>query len=505
MTFSYRLLIPALLAALIMSCNSRQQFPNLVYILADDMGYGDVSALNPEAAFLTPNIDRLAESGMAFTDAHSPSSLCTPTRYGILTGRYAWRSPLKSGVLWSWDPPLIELSRPTVATMLREKGYKTACIGKWHLGLGWVTDSAGKADYSAPLTAGPADHGFDYSFIITASLDIPPYVYIENHRVTAMPDRVTSDTSDFGWWREGDTGADFRHENVLPELTGRAVEWISGRASENNTPFFLYLPLTAPHTPILPAEKYLNSSGTNPYGDFVVMVDDMVGRVVEAIEKAGLSKNTIIIFTSDNGCSPEANFSQLAEFGHFPSYIYRGYKADIFEGGHRIPFIVKWPEKIEGGLVNNSLVSLTDLFATMAAVTGYDVPQNAAEDSYTIPGLTGNIDEPVGRTSMIQHSGNGYFALRQGSKKLELCAGSGGWSYPDEKTAAELGLTPMQLYDLAVDPAEKENVIDDYPAIAEELYDILVKQVYSGRSTPGPDQENSKAEGWPGRFLTGFR
>jgi len=501
MTFFKWISLLVLSLVLLVSCNQKQQYPNLVYILADDMGYGDVSALNPGAAFSTPNIDRLAETGMSFTDAHSPASLCTPTRYGILTGRYSWRTTLKSGVLWSWDKPLIDQGRPTVASILKEKGYETACIGKWHLGLGWVTDNSGKADYSAPLTSGPANHGFGYSFIITASLDIPPYVYIEDHHVTALPDRITSDTSDFGWWREGDTGADFRHEDVLPEITRRAVKWIADRASDSKTPFFLYLPLTAPHTPILPSEEFVNSSGTNAYGDFVVMVDNMVGKMTDAIEKAGLSKNTIIIFTSDNGCSPEANFRQLAEFGHFPGYIYRGSKADIFEGGHRIPFIARWPGEIEGGTVNNSLVSLTDLFATMAEITAYNIPENAAEDSYSMLNLFRDNRAISGRTSMVQHSGNGYFAIRRGEYKLELCSGSGGWSYPDEIAAGKLGLPPMQLYNLDIDPAERDNIIESYPSIKEELYALLLDQVARGRSTPGPDQENSGAEGWPGKFF----
>ncbi|HCC69917.1 MAG TPA: arylsulfatase [Bacteroidales bacterium] len=471
--------------------------PNLVYILADDLGYGDISSCNPDSKIITPNIDMIASEGMMFTDAHSGSAVCTPTRYGILTGRYSWRTRLKQGVTWSWDRPLIDSSRLTIASMLKEKGYSTACIGKWHLGLGWLMDEEkGKADFSQALTAGPNDHGFDYSFIIPASLDIPPYVYIENHHITSQPDRITSDTSKFGWWREGDTGADFVHEKVLPYLTDKAVEWINSQAKKDK-PFFLYFPLPAPHTPILPTAEFKGVSRTNPYGDFVVMVDHMVGRVMEAVKLNQIEDNTIIIFTSDNGCSPEADFEQLLGFGHSPGFIYRGHKADIFEGGHRVPFIMKWAGHINAGETSNNIVSLNDIMATMADITDYKLTANTAEDSYSmLPVLTGQ-HEKYGRESVIHHSVNGYFAIRKGKWKLNVCAGSGGWSHPTESEAEKMGLPWFQLYDLDNDPGERNNIAADYPEIVNELKGLLKIHILEGRSTPGSVQEFTPAENWP--------
>lgn len=505
MTFLIRISFPLLIIVSISwSCSTEKQVtdnPNLIYILADDLGYGDISSFNPASKIITPNIDMIASEGIMFYDAHSGSAVCTPTRYGILTGRYSWRTGLKHGVLWSWDTPLIESNRLTLASMLREKGYSTACIGKWHLGLGWVMDKEkGVADFSMSLTAGPNDHGFEYSYIIPASLDIPPYVYIENHEITSQPDRLTSDTSKFGWWREGHTGADFVHEKVLPHFTDKAVEWINMQA-EKEKPFFLYFALPAPHTPILPTGDFIGISNTNPYGDFVVMVDYMVGRVMEAVELNNLEDNTIIIFTSDNGCSPEADFKQLNSLGHSPGYIYRGHKADIFDGGHHVPFAMKWPEIIDAGITSIRTVSLNDIMATMADITDYALPEGAAEDSYSmLPVLMGKQKE-YNRESVIHHSVDGYFAIRKGKWKLNVCAGSGGWSYPTESEAAEMGLPWFQLYDMDIDPGEQVNLADDHPDIVNELKELLFKYIAEGRSTPGPVSKNTPAENWPGNKL----
>jgi arylsulfatase A-like enzyme len=319
--------------------------PNIIYILADDLGYGDVSAMNPDAAWKTTHIDRIAEEGIRFTDAHTGSAVCTPTRYGVLTGRYSWRTSLKKGVLWSWDPPLIEQGETTVGSLLQEQGYTTACVGKWHLGLGWQyhAEDPDSVDFSKPVKGGPLTLGFDYFFGITASLDIPPYVYIENNLPTGVPVNYTLNTSEYGWWRKGLTGDDFEHEQVLPKLTDKAVAFIDGHMKTNpEEPFFLYFPLPAPHTPILPTNEFQGKSGTNPYGDFMLQVDHTVGQILASLENHQISENTLIIFTSDNGCSPEANYSELARYGHNPSYRFRGHKADIFEGGHRVPFLARW-------------------------------------------------------------------------------------------------------------------------------------------------------------------
>lgn len=482
---------------LLSSCGLEEKYPNIIYILADDMGYGDVSALNPDSKLITPAMDRIADEGMIFTDAHSGSAVCTPTRYGILTGRYSWRTRLKQGVLWSWDKALIDKDRLTVASILKEKDYSTACIGKWHLGLGWVMDTTGYADFSKPLTSSPNDNGFDYSYIIAASLDIPPYVYIENNNVTAMPDRMTEDTSKFGWWRNGHTGSDFKHEEVLPHFTDKAVEWINIEADNKDKPFFLYLPFAAPHTPILPTEEFIGISNTNPYGDFVLMLDHMIGKVLNALDNNDIADNTIIIIAADNGCSPEADFEHLAELGHRPGYIYRGHKADIFEGGHRIPLIIRWPERITAGSETGHITSLTDLMATVADITDYELPENAAVDSYSMLPLFNDEKSDELRESIIHHSVNGFFAIREGQWKLNVCAGSGGWSYPTEQEAKQMELPWFQLYDITKDAGEQNNLADKHPEKVADLKKLLFDQINNGRSTTGSKQENTKAEGWP--------
>ena len=475
--------------------------PNIVYILADDMGYGDVSAINENAAWKTPNIDRLADGGMVFTDAHSGSAVCTPTRYGVLTGRYSWRSRLKSGVLWSWDDELIEEGRMTIGSFLNDQGYETACIGKWHLGLGWQysEEFPDSIDFSKNILNGPVTRGFDYFYGITASLDIPPYVYIENDRVTALPNRFTADTSKFGWWRLGHTGSDFEHEQVLPHLTQKAVEFISRHKLEkSDQPFFLYFALPAPHTPILPTGEFEGRSGTNPYGDFVLQVDHTVGQVYNALKENGYSDKTLFIFTSDNGCSPQADYEELAGFGHDPSFVFRGHKADIFEGGHRVPFIARWPGKIKAGTSSDETICLTDLLATSADIIGVNLPDNAGEDSYSIlPALLGKTEITI-REATIHHSVNGSFAIRKGKWKLIMCPGSGGWSYPRPEVAKELNLLPVQLYDLKTDIGEENNVSKEYPEIVDELTNLLKSYILSGCSTQGENQEYATSVNWPG-------
>ncbi|SMO81311.1 Arylsulfatase A [Saccharicrinis carchari] len=464
--------------------------PNIVYILADDMGYGDVSCFNENSQIHTTHMDRLADQGMIFTDAHSNSAVCTPTRYGVLTGRYAWRTRLKDGVLWSYDEHLIAPERMTVASLLKKKRYRTACIGKWHLGLDWEKDEEGRTLLTRPIKNGPNANGFDYFYGITASLDIPPYLYIENDRVTTVNIDTVEATSGKGFWRKGPIGDDFKHIEVLPRLTDKAVGFINTQ-SKQAEPFFLYFPLPAPHTPILPTNEFRGKSGTNTYGDFVLMVDDVVGQVMAALDQNGIKDNTLIIVTSDNGCSPLADYNELAEFGHDPSYIFRGHKADIFEGGHRVPFIARWPAKITAGSETDEIICLTDLMATCAAIVGVDLPDNAGEDSYNmLPVLMGEkIAHPI-REATVHHSVNGSFSIRQGKWKLEFCPGSGGWSPPTPEVARQENLPPIQLYNLVEDIGETNNLTQQNQQIVENLTALMKKYISDGRSTPGSAQKN---------------
>lgn len=475
-----------------------QKKPNIVFIFADDMGYGDVSALNENSKIQTTNIDRIASEGVTFTDAHSSSSVSTPSRYSLLTGRYNWRSDLKSGVLMGYNKALISPDRRTIASVLRDQGYQTACIGKWHLGWDWNNIEAGKdsVDFSKPITNGPTTRGFDYFYGIIASLDMAPYVYVENDMPTALPDRETVNDG-MKYWRKGPTASDFDHEQTLPNFINRAVDYIHDKSKEDK-PFYLYLPLPAPHTPILPIKEYQGKSGLNPYGDFVLMVDDMVGKVMKALKEAGVEDNTIIVFSTDNGCSPQAKFDELQAKGHYPSYIYRGHKADLFDGGHRIPCVVRWPARVKPHVVGQT-VCLTDFFATFAAVADYQLRDSEGEDSYNIlPLLLNEKEGEVIREATVHHSINGDFTIRKDEWKLLLSPSSGGWSFPKPGTDDEVikTLPSVQLYNMQSDPAEKNNVYAEHPEVVKELKDLMIKYVKEGRSTPGTPQKNDGPEVW---------
>lgn len=479
--------------------------PNIIFILCDDLGYGDVKCLNPEGKIATPSFDRLAAEGMTFTDAHSGSSVCTPTRYGVLAGRYAWRSKLQSSVLGGLSPRLIEQGRMTVASMLKEQGYSTHCVGKWHLGMDWVRtgevtelgiESAAQVnnvDYTQPITNGPTSVGFDTYFGISASLDMVPYCFIENDRVAANPTEtmklvMNGPGEKMNFTREGPGSPGFRGEDVLPSLTQRALKII---AEKKDGPFFIYMPLNSPHTPILPSKEWIGKSGLGLYADFVMETDDAIGQVMRATEEAGIADNTLIIATSDNGCSPQANFPDLIAKGHNPSANLRGHKADIYDGGHRVPFIVRWPARVKGGQTTKQLTCLTDFMATAAEITGVKLPDNAAEDSFSfLPVLLGESGKPT-RQSVIHHSINGSFALREGDWKIELCAGSGGWSDPRPGSPGEQGLPDTQLYNLKADIAEKTNLQSSEPAMVARMTADLEKFVTDGRSTPGEPQQNA--------------
>lgn len=475
--------------------------PNLIYILADDMGYGDISALNENCGFQTPNLDEMAENGICFTDAHATAAVCTPSRYGILTGRYNWRSRLKSSVMGGYSEALIETGRKTLADMLKENGYRTAMIGKWHLGMhfakeqGFVEkpdfETCDHVDYAGKIERSPVSNGFDYFYGISASLDMPPYIYIENDHFTALPDHVTKGTGK-GFFREGPTAPGFVQERVLDELTDKVLEKIEEYQAE---PFFLYFPMPAPHTPILPAEQFRGKSGTNEYGDFVLHCDDVAGRINRKLKELGLYENTIVIYTSDNGCSPMADYPRLLEKGHNPSYVFRGTKADIYEGGHRIPLIVQWPGKVPKGKRCGAVVCLCDIMATMADYLQLSLDPGMGEDSVSNLSLWLNPDGGEVREDLIHQSIDGSLSIRKGRFKLEMCPGSGGWSdpRPGEEPA---GAPRFQLYDLSADIGERWNVIGDYPEVEKELRGLLKAHIFRGRSTPGPAQRNDGEPVW---------
>ena len=459
--------------------------PNIVYILTDDLGYGDVHALNPERGRIpTPELDRFCREGMAFTDCHASSSVCTPSRYSILTGRYHWRSRWQSGALSGDAKPLLPRERLTVAELLQQHGYATCLIGKWHLGMAFD-----KSDYSKPITDGPLQHGFDHFFGISASLDMQPYVYIENDRFTQLPSVIKNCAApDFD--RPGPAAPDFESVNVLPELTRRATDYIRA-ARDSEKPFFLYLALTSPHTPIVPTREWQGKSGLGNYGDFVMQTDWSVGQVMKAIDEAGMGEDTLLIFTSDNGAAPYGGVPELAKKGHFSSAQFRGYKSDVWDGGHRVPFLVRWTGKIKPGSQSGQLACLSDLMATCADLLQAKLPDNAGEDSVSLlPLLLGRDQKPL-RDSLVHHSGgNGRFAIRQGDWKLVLCAGSGGWGKPGDDEASAKGLPPIQLYNLQDDTGEQVNLQDKHKDTVTRLTGVLEKTVNDGRSTPGAKQKN---------------
>lgn len=456
------------------------QQPNIVFVFCDDLGYGEIQYLNPERGKIpTPSANTLASEGMIFTDAHSGSAVCTPTRYGLMTGRYSWRTWLQSGVVKGFEPNLIAEDRPTVAGFLQLKGYHTAIIGKWHLNFQYINPETGEAyqlsDYSsegAPVGAvipdGPTTRGFDYFHGFHHSRHMK--TIIENDRVIEK-DAVV---------------------NMLPRLTDNAAEYIDQRAAvAPEQPFFLYLPLNSPHTPIVPAEDWQGQSGMGEFADFVMQTDAALGAVMEALERNGMTENTLVIFSSDNGTSPKADFPALQAQGHWSSAHFRGAKADGWDGGHRIPFIARWPGQIEPGSSSDQLICLTDFFATMVDLHDSAIPEGSCEDSVSfLPAFSG---KPIAtdRKGIIHHSVSGRFGYREGDWKLLLARGSGGWSSPRERES--LDAPEAQLYNMATDPSETNNLYETHPELAAYLLDRLELYVRSGRSVPGPASENDFA------------
>lgn len=483
------------LACSLLGAANPKAHPNVIFVLADDLGIGDVSPTNSECKIKTPHIQKMADEGITFHDAHTSSSVCTPTRYGVLTGRYNWRSRLARGVLSGNSDHLIPADRATVGHLLKRAGYHTQMIGKWHLGWDW--DRSGKGwnniNYEKPVKNGPDINGFINYYGHCGSLDMPPYVWVDTGKPTAVPLReegLSRGEDPYGWYREGPIAPDFKIDEVLPHLFDKSIAYVKDRARKKS-PFFLYLPLPAPHTPIVPVPPFKGASKMNPYADFMMQVDHHMGDLFQALEDAGVDDNTLVFFTSDNGCSNQANFEKLAEFGHDPSAGFRGHKADIYEGGHRVPLIVRWPNGIKPGQNTNALTCLTDLYDTMREITGQNKIDQGGEDSFSlVPAFSGKTT--TDRTTLISHSIDGSFAIRQGSWKLCLSAGSGGWSHPRETDAKKQGLPPIQLYNLKADKAEQNNLFKQRKDKVKELLDLLEKEVSSGRCTPGKPVSNDR-------------
>jgi arylsulfatase A len=484
-----------------------KNLPNIIYILADDLGYGDIGINNPESKIQTPHIDALARQGMNFSDAHTTASVCTPTRYSILTGRYPWRSRLPLGVLNGYSRTLIEEGLPTVADLLKKNSYNTGVVGKWHLGLDWVPKSLfadslkpeynpdnlygiqrsmnpAHIDFTKAPVHGPRTQGFDYSFILPASLDMPPYCYLENDILTALPDAYTKGNQPNGFtgpfWREGKMSPSFEFPDVLPMFTRKANDYIRNQAKQSH-PFFLYFPMPAPHTPWVPLAAYRGKSGAGEYGDYVMEVDQAVGQVMQLLDSLGIASNTLVIFTSDNGPYWREDF--VKAFNHKAAGPFRGMKGDAHEGGHRVPFIVRYPGKVKAGTVSTVTTTLANLMSTVSDIIGDHSNRFETEDSYSIyPVLTGSRKNIPEQPAIVNISSAGTYDIRKGSWKLITKLGSGGFTVPAQVTPVPGG-PAGQLYNLSNDPHEDHNLFIERPDKVKELQALLeqIQQAPKGK------------------------
>jgi arylsulfatase A len=461
--------------------------PNIVILYADDMGYGDLACQNPDSKIPTPNLDRLAAEGTRFTDAHSSSGVCTPSRYAMLMGRYHWRK--FHGIVNSFDPPVLDKERTTLAELLRAQGYRTACIGKWHLGWDWKSiqrDPNQKPDpkegyppeafdWTRPLPGGPLDHGFDYYFGDDVP-NFPPYTWFENDRLLAPPTerlqtKLKTAEGNFET-RPGPAVADWDFYAVMPRLTDKAVQWIGKQTVDQ--PFFLYFPFTSPHAPIVPTDRFRNTSQAGGYGDFVAQTDAVVGAIMEALEAGGHRERTIVIFSSDNGPETYA-YERIRRFGHRSMGPLRGLKRDLWEGGHRVPTIIRWPGKVPAGKVNNGLLSQIDLFATIAGIVGAEIPSEEAEDSLDQRELVLGTG-PSARTELVHNTQPNGYAIRAGNWVL-IQARTGGVSKVPDWFDTENGYSRNEqageLYDLGTDLGQRHNRYRENPAKVMELQERL--------------------------------
>jgi arylsulfatase A len=476
------------------NCSSKLEYPNIIFILADDLGYGDPGCYNADSKIPTPNMDKLASQGMRFTDAHTPSTVCSPTRYAVLTGRYAWREPrLVKNVLRANDKPVIETERKTVADLLKEKGYQTAAVGKWHLGLQWQLIESDKPvtvsniDWSKPQLSGIREQGFDYTF----SLGRPAWTFTENGVALAEP------VEKFDLYKigphligpnniKGYRASDYEHEKMLPVFTQKAVEFIKNN-SGSRKPFFLYFSPMCPHKPVVPNEKFVGQSEAGLYGDFVAELDHSVGQILNALDNASVSNNTLIFFTSDNGPEKTA-YERIINTNHYSMNGLRGVKRDLWEGGHRIPFIVRWPGKIPASSVNHETICLVDFMATVAAITGYDLSAPDCEDSYNIlPALLGETQKDPLRDAIVHHAPNSDLAIRKGDWVF-IDAASGDINdepvWFREERGAEEHYEEKELFNLAEDPQQITNLYSAFPRKAEEMRNELVKIINVQNHSP---------------------
>ena len=486
--------------------------PSIVVIYTDDQGYGDMSALNPQSKFQTPHLDRLAREGIVFTDGHSADTVCTPSRYALLTGRYSWRTSLKSGVLHSDGDCLIAKDRMTVASLLKASGYHTAMIGKWHLQMKFP-GTIGKRDWTQPITNGPNERGFDYYFGIPASMNYGVLTYIENTRVTDAPSLWTHKKQDkerntfrfmppYDTERQGpadiEIAPSFRDEDCLRVITEKAVAYLASRAAaaKAGQPFFLYLPLNSPHLPHSVAPEFVGQSRVGAYGDFMLETDHRVGQVLAALDAHGLTRDTLVFLSSDNGA--ETGYAErLKQYQHASSGDFKGGKRDIYEGGHRVPFVMRWPAVIKAGRTCDEPVGQVDLLATCAAILGVALPPNAGEDSYSLlAALRGDEYPRPLRGPLMHHSGSGYLAVREGPWKLNLFRGSGG-SLAPQRLELKAGEPPFELYNLKSDWRETTNAHDQHADVVNRLKATATKILRDGRSTPGAVQKNDGPPLWP--------
>jgi len=458
----------------------KEALPNFILIVADDLGVGDLSALNKDSKIKTPNVDRLIGEGLVFTDAHSASSIGSLSRYGLLTGRYCWRSEPDCQATMGFDLPMIPQGRWTLGELFDRKGYRSAFLGKWGLGLGWMTkegklgewesgyNGTGESlniDFAKPVQGGPTSLGFDYFYGVAGSLDMPPYAFIENDTTVGIPYEISR-----AGGRSGLTVEGFRVVEVMPKLTEKAVSFLTRQAEKTREgaaePFFLVVSMTAPHAPFVPTEEVAGTSKAGRYGDSVSLVDWSVGKILESLDRLEMAKDTVVIFTSDNG-SAMSNEEMEKSFGHRPGGEFRGKKGDALEGGHRVPFVVRWPEVVEAG-VSDAVISQTDLFATFADVLGVELGDNVAEDSlsfYSI--LDGGTEKEPLRQSIIHYAAQGTFAIREGKWKLILP--------PEDVPAGFTAENSGELYNLESDIGEQSNLWQNQPALVERLRKLLEK------------------------------